>query len=307
MTTQRTRSLGRPTLDEVAARAGVGRGTVSRVVNGSPQVSPEARAAVQQAIARAGLRAQPGRPGAGHPADRLGRAGRVRVRGAGLRRAVLRRRSSGASAPCCWRRRCSSGWPWRSRRSERERVEHHLTNQHVDGVLLLSLHDADPLPTLLEERGLPAVLGGRPGPHAATRAPSRPGSSTWTTSAGPGRRWSTCSAQGAATGRHHRRPAGHGRRRGPAGRLPPSAVKATGGRRRPRPDRVRRLQRGQRRRRHASAAGRLPGPGRGLRRLRPDGVRRAAGAARGRPAGARRTSRWSASTTRRSPARPSRR
>jgi DNA-binding LacI/PurR family transcriptional regulator len=45
---------------------------------------------------------------------------------------------------------------------ERERVEHHLTNQHVDGVLLLSLHDADPLPTLLEERGLPTVLGGRP-------------------------------------------------------------------------------------------------------------------------------------------------
>ena len=29
---------GRPTLDQVAARAGVGRGTVSRVVNGSPQV-----------------------------------------------------------------------------------------------------------------------------------------------------------------------------------------------------------------------------------------------------------------------------
>src|SRR2546430_11506059 len=51
MTTQRTRSAGRPTLDEVAARAGVGRGTVSRVVNGSPQVSPESRAAVEQAIA----------------------------------------------------------------------------------------------------------------------------------------------------------------------------------------------------------------------------------------------------------------
>src|SRR5918998_4398745 len=54
MTTQRTRSAGRPTLDEVAALAGVGRGTVSRVVNGSPQVSPEARAAVQQAIKELG-------------------------------------------------------------------------------------------------------------------------------------------------------------------------------------------------------------------------------------------------------------
>src|SRR4030095_4352023 len=51
---QRMRSPGRPTLDQVAARAGVGRGTVSRVVNGSPQVSAEARAAVQQAIAALG-------------------------------------------------------------------------------------------------------------------------------------------------------------------------------------------------------------------------------------------------------------
>src|SRR5438046_10640977 len=44
----------RPTLDQVAAHAGVGRGTVSRVINGSPQVSPEAREAVRQAIADLG-------------------------------------------------------------------------------------------------------------------------------------------------------------------------------------------------------------------------------------------------------------
>src|SRR4051794_3817140 len=44
----------RPTLDAVAARAGVGRGTVSRVINGSPKVSPQARAAVEQAIAELG-------------------------------------------------------------------------------------------------------------------------------------------------------------------------------------------------------------------------------------------------------------
>src|SRR5436190_18564217 len=46
----RVNSTSRPTLDQVAARAGVGRGTVSRVVNGSPQVSSEAREAVQKAI-----------------------------------------------------------------------------------------------------------------------------------------------------------------------------------------------------------------------------------------------------------------
>ena len=43
MTTERSRASGRPTLEEVALRAGVGRGTVSRVVNGSVQVSPRAR------------------------------------------------------------------------------------------------------------------------------------------------------------------------------------------------------------------------------------------------------------------------
>jgi DNA-binding LacI/PurR family transcriptional regulator len=47
------------------------------------------------------------------------------------------------------------------RPAERQRVEHHLTTQHVDGVMLLSLHGADPLPAMLGERGLPTVLGGR--------------------------------------------------------------------------------------------------------------------------------------------------
>jgi DNA-binding LacI/PurR family transcriptional regulator len=41
-------------------------------------------------------------------------------------------------------------------------VERYLSPQHVDGVLLLSLHGDDPLPRLLRERGLPVVLGGRP-------------------------------------------------------------------------------------------------------------------------------------------------
>ena len=47
---------------------------------------------------RARLRPQPGRPRAGHPAHRRGRPGDRGVRGAGLRRAVLRRRDPRASA-----------------------------------------------------------------------------------------------------------------------------------------------------------------------------------------------------------------
>src|SRR3982751_1304039 len=54
MTRQPMRSPGRPTLDAVAARAGVGRGTASRVLNGSSQVSPQAKAAVEAAITELG-------------------------------------------------------------------------------------------------------------------------------------------------------------------------------------------------------------------------------------------------------------
>lgn len=43
--------MARATIDEVAAAAGVGRSTVSRVLNGSTAVSPAARAAVDRAIA----------------------------------------------------------------------------------------------------------------------------------------------------------------------------------------------------------------------------------------------------------------
>lgn len=161
MTTQRTRSLGRPTLDAVAARAGVGRGTVSRVVNGSPQVSPEARAAVQQAIEELGY--VPNRAARALVTQRTDSVALVisesgeRLFGEPFFAGIVRGIHAGLlDTPMqLWLALAQSP-------AEREKVEHHLTNQHVDGVLLLSLHDADTLPTLLEQRGLPAVLGGRP-------------------------------------------------------------------------------------------------------------------------------------------------
>lgn len=54
MTGRRHPARSAPTLEAVAERAGVSRSTVSRVVNGSPKVTDEARAAVDAAIAELG-------------------------------------------------------------------------------------------------------------------------------------------------------------------------------------------------------------------------------------------------------------
>jgi DNA-binding LacI/PurR family transcriptional regulator len=173
MTTQRARSAGRPTLDEVAALAGVGRGTVSRVVNGSPQVSPGARAAVERAIVKLGY--VPNRAARSLVTRRTDSVALVvseseeRVFGEPFFAGIVRGISSGLlETPLqLWLAMAQSP-------AERERVEHHLTSQHVDGVLLLSMHDADPLPVLLAERELPAVLGGRPAWMLSPPAGRRP-------------------------------------------------------------------------------------------------------------------------------------
>jgi DNA-binding LacI/PurR family transcriptional regulator len=151
----------RPTLEQVAARAGVGRGTVSRVINGSSQVSPQTREAVEAAVAELGYvpnlaaralvtrRTDTVALVISESGDRLFTepffAGVVRGISAGVgeagRQLVLALTAD----------------------TDDERpLERYLTPQHVDGVLLLSLHGEDPLPWHLRERGLPVVLGGRP-------------------------------------------------------------------------------------------------------------------------------------------------
>jgi DNA-binding LacI/PurR family transcriptional regulator len=159
---QRARSAGRPTLDEVAALAGVGRGTVSRVVNGSPQVSDNARAAVQRAIEKLGY--VPNRAARALVTQRTDSVALVvseseeRVFGEPFFAGIIRGINSVLlETPMqLWLAMAQS-------KRERERVEHHLTPQHVDGVLLMSLHGEDRLPSLLAERGLPVVVCGRPG------------------------------------------------------------------------------------------------------------------------------------------------
>lgn len=54
-----TKKARKPTIEDVARESGVSRGTVSRVLNGGHWVSPEAAAAVEDAIRRTGYRVNP--------------------------------------------------------------------------------------------------------------------------------------------------------------------------------------------------------------------------------------------------------
>ncbi|GAA2317773.1 LacI family DNA-binding transcriptional regulator [Streptomyces violaceusniger] len=155
---------GRPTLEEVAARAGVGRGTVSRVINGSPRVSDRTRTAVEQAVAELGY--VPNRVARALAANRADAVALVipepetrvfaepyfsdiiRGVGAELADTDLQLLLTLIRTP-----------------KERQRLADYLSAHRVDGVLLVSVHADDPLPDLLERIEMPAVLSGRRSAH----------------------------------------------------------------------------------------------------------------------------------------------
>jgi DNA-binding LacI/PurR family transcriptional regulator len=154
-----TASSARPTLDQVAERAGVGRGTVSRVINGSPQVSEHTRLAVEAAVAELGY--VPNLAARALVTRRTDAVALViseseeRVFSEPFFAGVVRGISARVSAAGRQLVLALAVAPERP-------LERYLTAQHVDGVLLVSLHGDDPLPELLRGRGLPVVLGGRP-------------------------------------------------------------------------------------------------------------------------------------------------
>jgi DNA-binding LacI/PurR family transcriptional regulator len=161
MNSQRNRSSGRPTLDQVATRAGVGRGTVSRVVNGSAQVSPQARQAVERAIAE--LNYQPNRAARALVTQRTDSIALV-VFESGERffAEPFFGRIMQAVSTVLVDRDLQLLLMIAQSQQERHRLEGYLTRQYVDGALLLSLHGEDPLPDTLEDRGVPTVRAGRP-------------------------------------------------------------------------------------------------------------------------------------------------
>jgi DNA-binding LacI/PurR family transcriptional regulator len=154
----------RPTIRDVAAAAGVSRGTVSRVINGGHWVSPDARTAVEDAIRRTGYTAN-------HHARSLatGRAGSLaflltepqHLLFADPTFSLLLR---GAAEALAQRSMTLvllvAGTP-----EERANVTHFVSAGHVDGVLLISSHESEPLLDALLEAGVPTVSCGLPLGH----------------------------------------------------------------------------------------------------------------------------------------------
>ncbi|MFZ3468030.1 LacI family DNA-binding transcriptional regulator [Streptomyces sp. 4.24] len=155
-------STARPTLEAVAARAGVSRATASRVVNGGEGVRPRLVDKVQAAIRDLGY-----------------------VPNHAARTLVTRRTGAVAVIIAEPEIRIFSD-PFFSRqvrgiskeltandtqlvlllvedRGDYDRIERYLAGGHVDGALAFSLHTDDPLPAITRRIGMPTVYGGRPG------------------------------------------------------------------------------------------------------------------------------------------------
>jgi DNA-binding LacI/PurR family transcriptional regulator len=138
----------------------VGRGTASRVINGSPRVSAHTREAVEAAVAELGyVPNRAARALAGNRTDAIALvvpesesrffaepyfSDIVRGVGAALAETDMQLLLTLAGND-----------------RERRRLAQYLTAHRVDGVLLVSVHADDPLPDLLEQLGMPAVMSGR--------------------------------------------------------------------------------------------------------------------------------------------------
>ncbi len=149
-----------PTLEEVAARAGVSRSTASRAINGGLRVSPEALVAVERAVAELGY--SPNRAARSLVTRRTDSVALVvpepdeRV----LTDPFFAGTLSGVSASLA-----DSEIQMVlviARPGESERTVRYLRNGHVDGVIVVSHHRDDHLDRALVELRLPSVFVGRP-------------------------------------------------------------------------------------------------------------------------------------------------
>lgn len=161
-----------PTLEDVAREAGVSRTTVSRVINGVPTVGSALREQVRRAVERTG-----------YTPHRAARSGAIRRPGP-VALVVSGAVSTSEAAQDAFRARLSddpffgrilSGvvrelQPRPARHvlmfaetpTARQEVLTRLRRGDAHGALVVSSHADDPLPALLADAGLPAVLFARP-------------------------------------------------------------------------------------------------------------------------------------------------
>jgi DNA-binding LacI/PurR family transcriptional regulator len=149
------------TLEEVAAVAGVSKSTVSRVINGSPAVSPAARTVVHEAIARTGYR--PNRAARNLVTRRNGSIGLIvsEPEGRVFTDPFFASMVHGVT-DIVRERDIQLVLVLAKDERAQEQVLDYLRDGHLDGALLISSHARDPLPRVLVEEGLPAALSARP-------------------------------------------------------------------------------------------------------------------------------------------------
>ena len=151
----------RPTIRDVAAAAGVSRGTVSRVINGGHWVSPTALEAVQAAIVTTGYRANQharslatGRSNSlafllTEPQERLFADPTFSM--------LLRGAAEALTSSSMTLAVLVAGTA-----SERKNATEYIAAGHVDGVLLISSHESDPMLKILQSQQIPTVTCGVP-------------------------------------------------------------------------------------------------------------------------------------------------
>jgi DNA-binding LacI/PurR family transcriptional regulator len=162
-------AVSRPTLEEVARRAGVSRASVSRVINGSTRVAAPIQESVRRAVAELGY------------VPNLAARTLVTQRTDSIALIVPEATSRVFSDDQFFSgviRGVSKELETADKQlmlmlvgsaAAHERAERFATAGHVDGVLFASLHGIDPLPELLAGRGVPVVCSGRP--MGASRLP----------------------------------------------------------------------------------------------------------------------------------------
>ncbi|MFJ4979460.1 LacI family DNA-binding transcriptional regulator [Streptomyces coeruleorubidus] len=150
-----------PTIHDVAREAGVSRGTVSRVLNGGHYVSPAAQEAVNAAIRRTGYVVNR------HARSLItGRSDSIGFLLTEPQEKLFEDPNFNVLLRCCTQALAAHDIPLllmlAGTQDERRRITRYITAGHVDGVLLVSSHSADPVAEQLHEAGVPLVQCGKP-------------------------------------------------------------------------------------------------------------------------------------------------